>query len=215
MRPKIIVFASGTKDGGGSGFENLVAATQTGVLDADIVAVVSNHEHGGVRARAERLHVPFVYFNGSFDAEHYRQIVADSGAGWVAFSGWLRQARGLNPQKTINIHPALLSQLDHRFGGNGMYGHHIHEAVKAVLDAGEIIESGFSMHFVTEKMDRGPVFFEYRVPLKKGMSVGEIEEVVKEAEHEWQPKITNLVVHGKIRWDGKNPSSLVVPKISV
>lgn len=47
--PKLIIFASGTEDGGGSGFENLVTSKD---LDADVVTVVSNHEHGGVRVRA-------------------------------------------------------------------------------------------------------------------------------------------------------------------
>jgi phosphoribosylglycinamide formyltransferase-1 len=90
-----------------------------------------------------------------------------------------------------------------------MYGMHIHEAVKKALDAGEITESGFTMHFVTEEHDRGPAFFEYRVPLEKGMSVEDIAKAVQKAEHEWQPKITNMVVHGEIRWDGKDPKSLV------
>lgn len=210
-KPRLLVFASGTKDGGGSGFENLVVASGSGILDAEIVAVVSNHEHGGVRERAERLGIPFVYFPGPYDASHYQKILADTGAERVAFSGWLRKAEGLNPTKTINIHPALLSQLNHRFGGKGMYGHHIHEAVKKALDMGEITESGFTMHFVTDEMDRGPVFFEYRVPLKKGMSADEIAAAVNKAEHEWQPKITNFVVHGKIRWNGKDPRTLVVP----
>jgi len=214
MRPKIIVFASGTKTGGGSGFENLVKATKSGVLDADIVAVVSNHEHGGVRERADRLGVPFFFFSGPYDAEHYSSFLqkARMQNGWVALSGWLKKAEGLDPRTTFNIHPALLS-FDHgRFGGVGMYGHHIHEAVKAALDAGEITESGLSMHFVTDEYDRGPVFFEHRVPLQKGMSADEIARAVNKAEHEWQPKITNMVVHGKIRWDGKNPESLTMPK---
>ena len=217
--PRIIVFASGTKDGGGSGFENLVNATKSGILDAEIVAVVSNHEHGGVRERAERLGVPFIYFDPSVHSNvlqnvgmSYQDIVQRTGAEWVALSGWLRKTEGLDPQKTINIHPALLSQLDHRFGGKGMYGHRIHEAVKAALDAGEISESGFSMHFVTEEMDRGPVFFEHHVPLRKGMSAEEIAKAVNKAEHEWQPKITNLVVHDEIHWDGKDPKSLHVPR---
>jgi phosphoribosylglycinamide formyltransferase-1 len=209
-KPRLIVFASGTTEGGGSGFENLVNATKTGALDADIVAVVSNNEHGGVRARAERLGVPFIHFAGPYDTQHYFSILQKTAAEWVALSGWLRQVHGLDPQKTINIHPALLSQLDHRFGGKGMYGNRIHEAVKAAFDAGEVTESGFSMHFVTEEMDRGPVFFEHRVPLKQGMSAEEIGRAVQAAEHEWQPKLTNAVVHGKIHWDGKNPSSLVV-----
>jgi len=208
MKAKIIVFASGSKDGGGSGFENLLEASHGGPLDADIVAVVSNNEHGGVRDRAERLGVPFVYFPGPYDAEHYKKIVVDTGAEWVAFSGWLRKAEGLDPQKTFNIHPALLSQLDHRFGGEGMYGRNIHQAVAEALQNGEIAESGFTMHFVTDDMDRGPVIYEHHVPLIRGMSAQEISDAVKAAEHEWQPKITDAVVHGKISWDGKDPASL-------
>lgn len=224
MRPKFIVFASGTRDGGsshttkteypqenlggGSGFENLV---QSPDLDAEIVAVVSNHEHGGVRERAERLGIPFVYFSGPYDAGHYQKIVADSGAEWTALSGWLKKVEGLDPAKTFNIHPALLSQLGGRFGGEGKWGSRVHEAVKAALDAGEITESGFTMHFVTDEYDRGPVFFEHRVPLEKGMTAEEIARAVNAAEHEWQPKITNAVAHGEIRWNGKDPDSLVVP----
>jgi phosphoribosylglycinamide formyltransferase-1 len=227
QKPQLIVFASGTATGGGSGFENLVNASRLRQgsgeampnLDADIVAVVSNHEHGGVRQRSERLGIPFVYFDQKQHSNilqnvgmSYQKILRDSGTEWVALSGWLRKTEGLDPAKTFNIHPALLSQLDHRFGGKGMYGHHIHEAVKAALDAGEITESGFSMHFVTEEMDRGPIFFEHRVPLRKGMTADEIAAAVNKAEHEWQPKITNMVVHGQIRWDGKDPTSLVVPE---
>ena len=226
MKPKLIIFASGIKDGGGSGFENLVEAEKSGVLDADITAVVCNHEEGSVRERADKLGIPFDYFNPSQHSNilenvgmSYQEIIRKSGAEWVALSGWLKQVHGLDPRKTFNIHPALLSQLGgpstglrtSRFGGHGMYGRRLHEAVKAALDAGEITESGFTMHFVTDEMDRGPVFFEHRVPLKKGMSADDIERAVKAAEHEWQPKITNMVVHGEIRWDGKDPSTLITP----
>ncbi|MDO8551909.1 MAG: formyltransferase family protein [bacterium] len=233
-RPKIIVFASGTKDEGGSGFENLVEASKSGILEAEIVAVVSNHEHGGVCKRAERLGIPFIYFNsysssysqilknlridgGRTEAEMYARIVKESGAEWVALSGWLKVVNGLDSKRTFNIHPALLSQLGGhgragRFGGKGMYGTCLYEAVKTALDAGEISESGFTMHFVTDELDRGPAFFEYRIPLRKGMKADDIEKAVHAAEHEWQPKITNMVVHGEISWDGKNPKSLVVPE---
>ena len=211
MRPKLLIFASGTKDGGGSGFENLARSKE---LDAEIVGVVSNHEHGGVRERAERLGIPFIHFTcGTSDVPHevYQKIAADSGAEWVALSGWLKLVSGLDPARTFNIHPALLS-FDHgRFGGKGMYGRHIHDAVKAALDAGELTESGFTMHFVSDAYDRGPVFFEKKVPLQKGMSAEEIQKAVNDTEQKWQPKITNLVVHEKIKWDGRNPSSLEVP----
>ncbi|HEY4526432.1 MAG TPA: formyltransferase family protein [Candidatus Paceibacterota bacterium] len=210
-KSQLLVFASGTESGGGSGFENLVNSPD---LDADIVAVVSNHEHGGVRRKAEKLGIPFIYFPGPFDAEHYQKIVADSGAEWAALSGWMRHVSGLDPARTINIHPALLSFRNGYFGGKGMYGHHIHEAVKAALDAGELHESGFSMHFVTEEMDRGPIIFECRVPLAKGMNADEIAAAVNKAEHKWQPKITNMVVHGHIHWDGKDPRSLVSLRVT-
>ena len=206
MRPKLIVFASGRNEGGGTGFENLVEASKNGTLDAEIVAVVCNHETGEVRERAKRLGVPFIYFTPD---SSYAKIIEETRAEWVALSGWFKQVRDLDPTRTFNIHSALLSQLNGRFGGHGMYGRKVHEAVKAALDAGEISETGFTMHFVTEEMDRGPVFFEHRVPLTKGMSVEDIQKAVQSAEHEWQPKITNLVVHGKIHWDGRDPKSLM------
>lgn len=208
MQPKIIVFASGTAEGGGSGFENLVAS---GALDADIVAAVSTHAEGGVRERANRLGMPFILMRPPFSADAYRQIVEESGAEWVALSGWLQFARGLDPRRTFNIHPALLSALSGRFGGKGMYGHHVHEAVAAALAAGEIAESGPAMHFVTDEYDRGPVFFEKRIPLARGASAEEIAAAVNRVEHELQPRITNLVVHGEIAWDGEDPKTLRVP----
>src|SRR3989344_6750495 len=246
-KQNIIVFASGAKDGsssttplgfskteyrqenlggGGSGFENLVEASRKGTLDAEIVAVVSNKEHGSVHKRAERLGIPFVYFSGPYDAEHYSSVLSsfakaskdkqntaiDKDELWIALSGWIKHVKGLDPARTFNIHPALLSQLGGRFGGPGMYGGREHAAVKEALDKGEISETGISMHFVTDDYDRGPVFFEHRVPLSKGMSADEIESAARAAEHEWQQKITNLVVHGEIRWDSKDPKSLVVPE---
>lgn len=230
MHPKLVVFASGSKDGGGSGFENLVRNTprssgSTAKLCADIVAVVSNHEHGGVRERAERLSIPFMpctvsdnsYYSIIYNtiiqkdsvAGMYQSIVKELGADFVALSGWLKKVEGLNPAKTFNIHPALLSQLGGRFGGKGMWGHHIHEAVRAAFDAGDITETGFSMHFVTDEFDRGPVFFEHRIPLAKDMSVDDIANVVQAAEHTWQPVITNKVVQGEIYWDGVDARTLV------
>src|SRR3989344_7593535 len=100
-RPTLIIFASGIKDGGGSGFENLVEAAKTGVLDADIVAVVCNHEEGSVRERAGKLGIPFIHFDPSQRSNilqnvgmSYREVVEKSGAEWVALSGWLRQVQG-------------------------------------------------------------------------------------------------------------------------
>jgi phosphoribosylglycinamide formyltransferase 1 len=208
--PRILVFASGSAEGGGSGFEKLVEATRTGVLQAEIVGVVSNHEHGGVRKRADRLGIPFFYFPSPWTAEQYQHIAKQSGAEFFALSGWLKLVKGLDPstpfnsRTVFNIHPGPLPD----FGGPGMHGHHVHEAVMAAYRQGHIEFSAVSMHFVTEDYDRGPLFFQCSVPINADDSPETLAQRVNQAEHKVQAWITNLVVHQEITWDGINPASV-------
>jgi len=204
---KLLIFASGSKDGGGSGFQELVENSRTGVLNAQIVAVVSNRESGGVKQKADKLGVPFIYFPEPWDQESYRKIVLLAGADFISLSGWLKRTIGLDTATTINIHPGLLP----RFGGKGMYGHHVHEAVIEAYRKGEVKESAVSMHFVTEKYDEGPIFFKYPVLIRRNDTAETLGERVNKIEHGWQSYITNLVINGKISWDGKDPKSLKVP----
>jgi len=211
--PRLLVFASGTETGGGSGFAQLVHHARSPIrsLHCNVVAVVSNHAEGGVFHSAEKLSIPFVHFNGPYKKEEYTKIVSKTGAEWVALSGWLKHVSGLNPARSFNIHPAPLSLLGGRFGGEGMYGMHVHRAVHAALQNDEVTHSGISMHFVTDDYDAGPIFFEHLVPLDKTMSPEAIQKKVQVLEHHWQSRITNMVIHGKISWDGEDPSSLTVP----
>ncbi len=206
-KPKLIIFSSGTKTGGGSGFENLVKSAEDGALNAEIVAVVSNHENGGVRERANRLGIPFILFQGPFEADSYQKIVEETGAEWVALSGWLKLVVGLDPARTFNIHPGPLP----RFGGKGMYGHHVHEAVVEAFKRGEITHSAATMHFVTPVYDEGPIIFAFPVEILPSDTSEILGARVLKAEHEWQPKITNMIVNGEISWDGKDRKSLKVP----
>jgi len=203
----ILIFASGTADGGGSGFQTLVENTKTGILNAKIVGVVSNHKNGGVYKKAQLLDIPFIYFSGPFAAENYHTIIQNSACDFVALSGWLKLMRGINPATTINIHPGSLP----RFGGTGMYGIHVHEAVLDAYKRGEITNSAVTMHFVTEEYDKGPIFFQYPVPIRPDDTADTLKERVGEIEHSWQAWITNLVIRGDISWDGKDPSTLCVP----
>ncbi len=202
--PKLIVFASGGKTGGGSGFENLVLATQTGVLKAKIVAVVSNWKKGGVFERAKRLGVPFHFMGKPYDAEQYKKIVRGYGAEWISLSGWLKPVKGLPTEKTINIHPCILP----KYGGPGMYGHHTHEAIMADFHQGKVYHSEVCMHFVTAEYDEGPVFFRTPVPIYPADTPETLGKRVNQAEHQWQPFITDLVVNGLIRWENNR---LIVP----
>lgn len=207
-KPRLIIFASGTATGGGSGFENLVLAEKNGALDAEIVAVVSNYESGGVRQHATELGKRFICFPGPYTAEDYRRIVFKLNFDYIALSGWLKLVLGLEPAVTFNIHPGPLPQ----FGGPGMYGHRVHEAVSRAYRAGKITHSAVSIHFITDEYDRGPVFFEMPIDIIAQDTPGDVGKRVNEAEHRWQPFITDLVVHGQIAWDGVNPESLRVPE---
>jgi len=205
--PRVIVFASGTKEGGGSGVTELLRNIAAGVLRAQAVALVSNHPEGGVSRAAAKYQVPFVHFPGPYTAEEYQRIVEAHGAEWVALSGWLKLAAGLDPRRTFNIHPGPLP----RFGGKGMYGHFVHEAVAKAAAAGEVTCSHVTMHFVTPKYDEGPVFFRYPVLVEAGDDGAAVAERVNRIEHGWQSYITDLVINEAIRWDGVDPTSLVVP----
>ncbi len=212
-KPKVLVFASGSAEGGGSGFEKLVLASRDGSLDADIVAVVSNHANGGVRSRANKLGVPFLHFPKPWNAEAYQQLASESGADFFALSGWLKLVVGLdlatrfNSRTVFNIHPGPLPD----FGGPGLYGHHVHEAVVAAFGRQEITYSAVSMHFVTGEYDRGPVFFQCKVKINGDDTPDTIGARVNQQEHIHQPRITNMVVNGLIAWDGVSPDSLKVP----
>jgi phosphoribosylglycinamide formyltransferase 1 len=218
-RPKIIVFASGSPEGGGSGFQKLVENTNpAGALKADIVSVVSNYPDGGVEKHARNLGVPFEYFPPPWTGDRYKEVIDklqrtyDIESPWVALSGWLKRTDGLDPKYTFNIHPGPLAHgLSKKFGGKRMYGHFVHEAIVNAYKNGEVFDSAVSMHFVTDVIDGGPVFFHHPVPVLPGDTADSLGSRVNAIEHQYQSTITNLVVHKKIQWNGKDPSSLVVP----
>lgn len=213
MNKKLLVFASGSPSGGGSGFQKLVLASRGGPLHADVVGVVSNHIDGGVRERAWNLGVPFIHFPKPWTAERYQEIATASGAEFFALSGWLKLVCGLDPttpfnsRTVFNIHPGPLPA----FGGSGMYGHHVHEAVMEAFRRGEVTHSAVSMHFVTEGYDRGPVFFQTEVEIATGDNADTLAERVNQREHLYQPLVTDYVVSRRISWDGVNPNSLRCP----
>ncbi|MCX5893763.1 MAG: formyltransferase family protein, partial [Deltaproteobacteria bacterium] len=154
-KPNILIFASGTKTGGGSGFEMMVRATRAEPpsLDAWIGAVITNHFAGGVWRKAKALGIPAAYWAGPYLVQGYQNFVKYFNADFVMLSGWLKLVAGLDPARTINIHPGPLP----RFGGPKLYGHQVHSAVMAAYQRGEITHSAVTMHFVDAKYDRGPI----------------------------------------------------------
>ncbi len=179
-------------------------------FSSNAVSIVSSMNINRI-TRIERTHR--FALNCTRTAESYKQLAQDCKADFVALSGWLKLVRGLDPRTTFNIHPGPLSRIPIlNFGGPGMHGHKVHEAVLEAYRKGITAFSAVSMHFVTEEYDRGPVFFEYPVRIEENDTADTLAARVNAAEHEWQPRITDMVVRGLIRWDGKDPNSLVVPE---
>lgn len=199
-KPNILVFASGDATGGGSGFQELVefSRTEPPVLNANIVGVISNHAHGGVAQKAKKLGVDFLYLSEPFVASRYSALVRNFEADFVMLSGWLKFVRGLDPQKTINIHPGPLPM----FGGPGFYGHHVHEAVISAFRQGKIKQSAVAMHYVNEEYDRGPIITQFPVLIRPEDTAETLAKRVNEKERVLQSVVLNDVVNGRIRLDG-------------
>jgi phosphoribosylglycinamide formyltransferase-1 len=93
--------------------------------------------------------------------------------------------------KIMNIHPALLP----KFGGEGMYGHHVHEAVLKAKEG----ESGATVHFVTEGVDAGPVILQGNVKVQLNDTPETLAERVLKVEHQIYPEAVRLFCGGKIK----------------
>jgi phosphoribosylglycinamide formyltransferase-1 len=147
--------------GGGRTLLNLLDACERGEIPATIPVVIASTACAGAeRARARGLHV--VVAPGAIPRASLATLLEEFNVGWVALAGYLRllavprEFEG----RVANIHPALLPD----FGGPGMYGHHVHEAVLA----SRARESGCTVHLCDEQYDHGPIVLRRRCPVLPG-----------------------------------------------
>lgn len=168
--------------GGGTNLQALLDALHNSPV-ARVARVISNRPDAGALARAQRAKVPAVVLREPRDAGELLGVLQDIEI--VVLAGYLklvpadvvRRFRG----RMINIHPALLPE----FGGAGMYGHRVHEAVLA----SGAKESGPTVHFVDEEFDRGAIIDQERVPVKPGDTADTLAARVLEAEHRLLPRV--------------------------
>lgn len=193
-KPRVLVFASGSATGGGSGFEKMVEATKgpNPILDAHIVGVVSNHGGGGVAAKASRHQIHFGHWTGPFNEKGYQRWAQTFDADYVMLSGWLKKVSGLDMHRTVNIHPGPLPLT------RGLYGHGVHERVMTAFRDGEITRSAVTMHFVDTDYDTGPIAFVVRVQILPDDTVETLAARVNACEHAWQSRVLNDIVHRRI-----------------
>lgn len=190
--------------GGGSNLQAVIDACEYGVLKglARVVVVVSNKTDAFGLERAKMHDIPskFIDPRGFADNASYCAKITEEmkkrNVELVCLAGFMRMVdpglitafRG----KVINIHPALLPN----YGGKGMYGHFVHEAV---IKAGEK-ESGATVHWVNEVYDSGPVILQKKVPVMTDDTPAALAKRVLEVEHLIYPEaIRMLVDRGEIR----------------
>ncbi len=169
----------------------LIEATHDAEYPAEIVRVISPSEGSGAAVVASELgvEVRIVPYGDDFGL---RLCDALLGCDYLCLAGFMRilpnEVLKLLPDRVLNIHPALLP----KFGGRGMYGHHVHEAVVA---AGET-ESGCTVHLVNEKYDEGPILLQLKVSVDSCDTADEVAAKVLELEHKAYPIALKRLIDG-------------------
>ncbi|HET8804041.1 MAG TPA: phosphoribosylglycinamide formyltransferase [Aequorivita sp.] len=187
MKKRIVIFASGN----GTNAENIIKHFQRTQL-AEVVLVLSNKKHAKVLERAEKLQVSSLSFRKEelFSEDGVLKILNDTKPDLIVLAGFLLKFPEIIlkafPNKVINVHPALLP----KYGGKGMYGNFVHEAVLKNKEA----ETGITVHYVNENYDEGAIILQKKVTLSENDSSEMIAEKVHKLEYEWFPKIIDEVL---------------------
>ncbi len=183
----IAIFASGN----GSNCEQLIRYFQKSD-HISTALVVSNRPDAYVLVRAHQLDVPTVVVPKEElrSEERVLSLLRQYDISFIVLAGFLplipNYLLEAYPRRIINLHPSLLP----KFGGKGMWGRHVHEAVKA---AGEK-ETGMTVHYVTPVCDDGEIIAQYRIPLSPDDTVDDIIEKEHQLELKYYPLVVESIV---------------------
>jgi phosphoribosylglycinamide formyltransferase-1 len=187
---RVAVFASGSGTNAEEIFKYFLDHPQV-----KVVLLLSNNPQAYALERAKRFNIPARVFNRQ---EWKEQLVLE----WlkeykvthIVLAGflWLVPEYLINAyqNKIVNIHPALLP----KFGGKGLYGMKVHEAVRAANEK----ETGITIHLVNEKYDDGKILFQGRCPITLDDTPGQIAEKVHQLEHEHYPNVIEQWLSGSV-----------------
>ena len=192
-RARVAVLASG----GGSNLGALLAHLDAlgDARRADVVLVASDRREAGALGRARERGIAAESLASPAEGDALVRLLDAHGVDLVVLAGYLklvpadvvRRFHG----RMLNVHPALLPA----FGGAGMYGRRVHQAV---LEAGARV-SGVTVHFVSEDYDRGPIAAQWPVPVLPGDTAESLAERVLRAEHAIFPRVVQAVAAGLVR----------------
>lgn len=188
MNQKIILFASGN----GSNAENIFRFFKN-KKNVDVHTVYTNRSKAGIINRFKPLGINVEVFNrksfinGSLLKNVINQnpdLIILAGFLWKFGSDWIEAF----DKKIINIHPSLLP----KYGGKGMYGDHVHKAVKENCES----ETGITIHYINEFYDEGAIIFQEKVKLDKDDNIEDISYKVRKLEHKYFPTVIKDLLNG-------------------
>ena len=168
----------------GSGFQTIKKACDEGILNAQVNVVVSNNTNANALKTAEQMQIPnFIinakkYPNEDLD-EKIAELFKEFNCDYIFCSGYMKiigsKLISSFEEKIINTHPALLPS---KYGGKGMYGRFVHEAIIKNNEK----KSGVTIHFVNEKYDDGRIILKKELELSNDETVDSLEDRIKDLE---------------------------------
>jgi len=189
---------------GGTNVQAILDACRDGRLEAEPCVVISNNSDAMVLDRAMAARVPAFHLSSHIHPDPARldeailATLEKHRVNLIVLAGYMKK---LGPKtlaryhgRVVNMHPALLP----KFGGQGMYGHHVHEAVIA---AGEK-ESGATVHIADAEYDEGRILAQKKVPVKAGDTPDSLAERVLEVEHQLYAETLQRIASGEIKLEG-------------
>jgi phosphoribosylglycinamide formyltransferase-1 len=184
----------------GSNMQAVIDSCRSGFLQAQPSVVISNNSESEALARAKRENIPNYHLssNNYPDPEQLDQEILKAlrqhCVNLVILAGYMKklgkQTLSAYHNRIINIHPALLP----KYGGQGMYGRYVHEAV---INAGEK-ETGVTIHLVDENYDNGVIISQLRLPVNKEESVEALAGRILEKEHEFLVETLHRIIIGEL-----------------
>ncbi|TXG37309.1 phosphoribosylglycinamide formyltransferase [Seonamhaeicola maritimus] len=186
---RVVIFASGS----GSNAENLIKFFQNSD-NVSVIQVLTNNPHAKVLDRAKRLKISALSFNrvAFTKTNDVLNILKTSNPDLIILAGFLwkfpENILAEFPNKVINVHPALLP----KFGGKGMYGMRVHNAVVENKET----ETGITIHYVNENYDEGATIFQAKCNVLPTDSANDVAAKIHELEMEHFPKVVDKLLNG-------------------
>ncbi len=186
--PRLAIFASGA----GSNAQQIINYFKSHAAAKPVLIVCSNPK-AGVLQIASKENMPILLLDKSrFNDTGYVEELKSHKIDFIVLAGFLWKIPTILinafPGKIVNIHPALLPA----FGGKGMYGKAVHEAVVAAKEK----ESGITIHYVDEIYDHGKIIFQAKCPVDEGETAESLAKKIHHLEHEHYPRVIGETLKG-------------------